>query len=127
MKLISELRKQVLDYTKTFLRADDYHVEGQGLTRDEVRALLRGPAGSRVALAVADAAGAVRHLVLERRALPQPPVKQVHGKTIPAEVKTIKLCRGLCLRLVVSATACEGGVLGSTRRLSWALIAGPWW
>lgn len=79
---------------------DDYHVEGVGLTKDEVTALLRGPAGSRVDLVVADAAGRPRHVSLDRRSLPQPPVKQVlalpcqwillpwHGRTAAMSVLT---------------------------------------
>lgn len=58
------------------LQIDDYHVEGTGLTKDEVTALLRGPAGSSVNVMVANAAGRPRRVSLERRPLPQPPVKE---------------------------------------------------
>lgn len=69
--------------------ADDYHVEGTGLTKDEVTALLRGPAGSRVDLLVADAGGRARRVSLERRSLPQPPVKEV---CVIVMIQTCDLC-----------------------------------
>jgi C-terminal processing protease CtpA/Prc len=81
--------------------ADDYHVEGTGLTKDEVTALLRGPAGLRVDLQVADAAGQPRHVSLERRSLPQPPVKEVRACLICGwcpvpSVSALTVLRSLC-------------------------------
>lgn len=61
-------------------------MEGSRLTRDEVAALLRGPAGSQVAVVVAPpspAAGPPRSLSLERRPLPQPPLKQARTAARP--------------------------------------------
>eukprot|EP00208_Stichococcus_sp_RCC1054_P001119 CAMPEP_0206145654 /NCGR_PEP_ID=MMETSP1473-20131121/28105_1 /ASSEMBLY_ACC=CAM_ASM_001109 /TAXON_ID=1461547 /ORGANISM="Stichococcus sp, Strain RCC1054" /LENGTH=649 /DNA_ID=CAMNT_0053541937 /DNA_START=262 /DNA_END=2212 /DNA_ORIENTATION=+ len=61
------------------LQIDDYHVEGTSLTKDEVTALLRGPTGSQVTVIVAppsSSGGPARSVPLERRPLPQPPLKQ---------------------------------------------------
>lgn len=72
------------------LKIDDYDVEGLALTRDEVTALLRGPAGSTVAMMIGGQAASVtsssqplsaaaipdREVVVERRALPQPPLRE---------------------------------------------------
>ena len=57
--------------------ADQY--DADTLTKDELTALLRGPAGSSVEMWVggALAKGLPRKVELERRSLPQPPVKQV--------------------------------------------------
>lgn len=68
------------------MAADEYDVDAQRLTRDEVIALLRGPAGSSVSVVVGgppslDGTGeegaTVREVTLERRTLPQPPLKEV--------------------------------------------------
>ena len=56
-------------------------------------ALLRGPAGLRVDLQVADAAGHPRHVSLERRSLPQPPVKEVRPRLLLWMVFTAKCKR----------------------------------
>ena len=58
------------------LHADGYPTDG--LTRTEMSALLRGPSGSAVVLGIARPGLARPHAVyLERRPLPQPPLKVV--------------------------------------------------
>jgi hypothetical protein len=56
--------------------ADQY--EADTLTKDELTALLRGPAGSTVEMWVGGVLpkGIPRKVELERRSLPQPPLKQ---------------------------------------------------
>jgi len=63
--------------------ADQY--DADTLTKDELTALLRGPAGSTVEMWVGGALahGAPRQVELERRSLPQPPVKQVCTLLVP--------------------------------------------
>ena len=58
------------------------------LTPLEIAALMRGPAGSEVLLAVADNVphAKARSLLLERRPLPQPPLKVVRGNCFCLEL-----------------------------------------
>ena len=65
--------------------------EADTLTKDELTALLRGPAGSTVEMWVGGALadGLPRKVELERRSLPQPPLKQARCcpvlRTLPGQ------------------------------------------
>lgn len=93
MRRLSGLPMSVHCFTQKMIIADGYPVDG--LNAHEMSELQRGPLGSTVALTIAPVHSelAPETIYLERRPLPQPPLKQVEPLALSLQLCThVQIC-----------------------------------